>query len=137
MGGVAFRHLERETKGQRRMNDCEVQSSKGPLMAPSRRGQLTFKLGGRVVRGIAIRVFTLCRAGEIQAGEDWALAMAKRILPAMEGGRDGRNRGRNGGGRGAGGLGVDRATEQLNGDGGRIQGRNGLAWRTLQRKSAP
>ena len=60
-----------------------------------------------MVLGIVIQVFILCRAWEIQAEEDWELAMAERILPSMEGSRDGCNHGQNYGGRGARGMGVD------------------------------
>ena len=116
--GAAFHHLRNETKGRRSTKAHGPKSSKGPLMAPSRRGQTTFKVGRWVVLGIVILVFILCRAWEIHVEEDLSLVIAERILLAMEGSRDGRNRGRNIGGRGVGGLGVDSVAMQLNGVGG-------------------
>lgn len=93
--GVVYHHLRRETKGRWRMNACRVKSNKGTLMAPSRRGQITFKVGGWVVLNIVILVIILCRAWELYVEEDRVLAMAERILPIMEGRRDGCNCGRN------------------------------------------
>ena len=114
-GGVAFCHIERETKGRQSMKAHGVKSSKGPFMTPSRRGQTNFKVCRWVVLGIVTLVFILCRAWEILTEEDWALAMAERILRAMGGRRDVRNHGQNLGGRGDGGLGVDNVAVQLNG----------------------
>ena len=84
-GGVAFHHLGRETKGRQSMKARGVKSSERPLMAPLGCEKLTFKVGGRVVFGLAIRVFTLQRDWEIQAKEVWSLVMVGRIPPTREG----------------------------------------------------
>ena len=66
-----------------------------------------------MVLSIVILVIIMCRAWEIYAEEDMALAIAERILPAMGGHRDGRNCGQNLGGGGAGGPVVDSAAVHL------------------------
>ena len=87
-------------------------------MAPSRRGQTTFKIERWEVLGIVTLVFILCRAWEIHVKEEWDLTMAERILPAMEGSKHGCNHGQNLGGRGTGGPGDDSVFAPLNGVGG-------------------
>ena len=84
-------------------------------MAPSGQGQIEFKAGGWVVLDIVILVIILCRAWELYTKEDRDLEMVERILPTMDGCRDGCSRGRNLGGRGAGGPGVDSVVVHLNG----------------------
>jgi len=115
VGGLDYRHLRCETKGRWKMIACGVKSSKGALMAPLRRDQMTFKDGWRRILGIVIVVIILCRAWELYREEDRALVMVERILPAMEGSRDGHNHGQNLGGRGVGGPIFDSVIVHLNG----------------------
>lgn len=70
-----------------------------------------------MVLGIVVLAIIMFSAWKLCAKENMALLMTERILPSMEGHRDGNNHGQNLGGRGAGGLGVDSIVVHLNGDG--------------------
>ena len=78
-----------------------------------------------MVLSMVIFVIILCKAWELYVEEDRALAMEKRILPSMEGRRDGHNHGQNLGGREVRGPGVESVVVHLIGVGGRTQGRIG------------